>query len=262
MKCITLVTDFSEKDGYPGIMKGVILDITPQAVIIDISHDIPPQDIRQAAILLARSAPYFPTGTIHVCVVDPDVGTERHGIIAQLGSQFFIGPDNGLMTQLFKRAVRDGLEIKIQTLQNPEYQLSPVSHTFHGRDIFAPAAGHLANGAPLSSFGESVTDPALLDFPVPTRTDRGWKGDVVSVDAFGNLACNLESEHIAHPESAEIRIKERMIKGLNQTFAEGQPGELIALLDSFGQLSICVVNGSAEKILCAHVGEPVWLIEN
>jgi len=262
MKCITLLTDFSEKDGYPGIMKGVILNIAPQAVIIDISHDIPPQNIRHAAILLARSAPYFPAGTTNVCVVDPGVGTERRGIIAQLGSQFFIGPDNGLITLLYQRAVRDGLEIHIHALQNPGFQLSPISHTFHGRDVFAPAAGHLAKGVTLSNFGESVSDPVLLDFPIPTRTDQGWRGEVISLDAFGNLASNLESRHIAYPGSAEIRIKDRIIKGLNQTFAESQPGDLVALLDSFGQLSICMVNGSAEKSLGVRVGEPIWLIEN
>lgn len=261
MKCITLITDFTEKDGYAGIMKGVILNIAPQAVIIDITHEIPPQDIRQAAILLDRSAPYFPAGTIHVCVVDPGVGTERRGIIAQLGSQFFIGPDNGIMTLLYQRAVRDELEIQVYALQNPDFQLSPVSHTFHGRDIFAPAAGHLANGAPLSSFGEPVSDLVLLDFLVPTRTDRGWQGEVISVDAFGNLACNFESHHFVHPESVEIRIKERMVNGLSRTFADRQPGEVVALLDSFGQLSICVVNGSAENVLGVRVGEPVWLIE-
>jgi len=262
MKWITLLTDFTEKDGYVGIMKGVILSIAPQTVIIDISHEVAPQDVLQAAFLLGRSAPYFPAGTIHVCVVDPGVGTERRGIIAQLGSQFFIGPDNGLMTLPYQYAVRDGLEIRIHALQNPDFQLSPVSHTFHGRDIFAPAAGYLANGIPLSNFGKSVPDPVLLDFPVPIRTYQGWQGEVISIDAFGNLACNLGSHHFMHPKSTEIRIKERMIKGLNKTFADRQPGDLVALLDSFGQLSICVVNGSAKDIIGVSVGEPVWLTEN
>jgi hypothetical protein len=262
MKWITLLTDFTEKDGYVGIMKGVILGIAPQTVIIDISHEVAPQDVLQAALLLGRSAPYFPAGTAHVCVVDPGVGTERRGIIAQLGSQFFIGPDNGLMTLLHKRAVGDGSEIRIHALQNPDYHLSPVSQTFHGRDIFAPAAGHLANGTPLSNFGESVSDPVLLDFPVPIRTDQGWQGEVISIDAFGNLASNLEVKHITHPGSIKIRIHNQWISGLSATFADRQSGELVALLDSFGQLSICVVNGSAEETLGISVGESVWLIEN
>lgn len=262
MKWITLLTDFTENDGYVGIMKGVILNIAPKAVIIDLSHEVPPQNVQQAALLLGRSEPYFPAGTAHVCVVDPGVGTGRRGIIAQLSSHFYIGPDNGLMTLLYQRASRDGFEIRIHALENTAYQLSPASHTFHGRDIFAPAAGHLANGAPLSSYGDPVSDPVLLDMPKPRRSDHGWQGEVISVDAFGNLACNLEAKHFAHPESAKIRINNRLISGLSITFADRQPGELVALLDSFGQLNICVVNGSAEGTLGAHVGEPVWLIEN
>jgi hypothetical protein len=120
----------------------------------------------------------------------------------------------------------------------------------------------LANGIPLSNFGKSVPDPVLLDFPVPIRTYQGWQGEVISIDAFGNLACNLGSHHFMHPKSTEIRIKERMIKGLNKTYADRQPGDLVALLDSFGQLSICVVNGSAKDIIGVSVGEPVWLTEN
>lgn len=262
MKWITLLTDFTERDGYVGIMKGVILNIAPQAVIIDISHEVPPQDVPRVAHMLGRSAPYFPAGTVHVCVVDPGVGTQRRGIIAQLGSQFFIGPDNGLMTVLYQCAVNDGLEIQIHALENPEYQLSSVSHTFHGRDVFAPAAGHLVNGAPLNSFGSPISDPVLLDLPEPQRTDHGWQGHVTSIDAFGNLACNLDAQPFAHPETINIRIKDRWISGLSATFADRQPGELIALVDSFGQLSISVVNGSAEKMLDVCVGEPVWLIEN
>jgi S-adenosylmethionine hydrolase len=262
MKLITLLTDFTERDGYPALMKGVILGIAPDAVIVDLSHKIDPQEIRQAALLLGRSAPFFPAGTVHVCVVDPGVGTERRGIIAQLGSQFFIGPDNGLMTLLYQRAGKEKQEIQIYALENRGYQLFPVSHTFHGRDIFAPTAGHFTNGVPLNNFGEPVSDPFLLDFPIVTRTDRGWQGEVVSIDAFGNLSCNLEAQHFAHPESVRIRINECMINGLDETFADRQPDELVALLDSFGQLNISVVNGSAKEKLGIGVGEPVWLIEN
>jgi hypothetical protein len=199
---------------------------------------------------------------VHVCVVDPGVGTERRGIIAQLGSQFFIGPDNGLMTLLYQRAGKDGQKIQIHTLQNPDYQLSPLSSTFHGRDIFAPAAGNLINGIPLSSFGEPVSDPVLLNMPVPKRTEQGWQGEVISIDSFGNLACNLEAQHFAHPKTINIRIKDRWISGLSATFADRQLGELVALLDSFGQLSICMVNDSVEKMLGVRMGEPVCLIEN
>jgi len=260
MKLITLLTDFSDNDGYPAIMKGVILGIAPDARIVDLSHAIPPQDIRLAALLLGRSAPYFPPGTAHLCVVDPGVGTDRRGIVARLGSRYFIGPDNGLMTLLFRQALQEQADIEIFTLENPAYQLSPVSRTFHGRDIFAPAAAHLVNGKPLSAFGRLVNDPVLLDFPLPEKTADGWQGEVISIDAFGNLACNLEKKHMAHPEAAQICIKDHVIKGLSRAFADRRPGEVCALLDSFGQLSICVVNGSASKFLDAAVGEPVRLI--
>ena len=261
MKLITLLTDFSDNDGYPAVMKGVILGLAPDAQIIDLSHAITPQDIRQAARLLGRSAPYFPSGAVHLCVVDPGVGTERRGIIARLGSRFFIGPDNGLMTQLYRQALQEQTDIEIFTLENPSYQLSPVSRTFHGRDIFAPAAAHLVNGIPPSAFGRPVNDPVLLDLPLPEKTADGWLGEVVSIDAFGNLACNFDAKHVAHPETDIIRIKDRTINGLNRAFADRRPGELCALLDSFGQLSICVVNGSAAEVLDAGVGEPVRLIE-
>jgi len=261
MKLITLLTDFSDNDGYPAIMKGVILGIAPGALMLDLSHAIAPQGIRQAALLLGRSAPFFPPGAVHLCVVDPGVGTEQRGIIARLGSRFFVGPDNGLMTLLYRQALREQADIEVFSLENPAYQLCPVSRTFHGRDIFAPAAAHLVNGVPLSAFGRPVTDPLLLDFPLPEKTADGWLGEVISVDAFGNLACNFDAAHVTRPEQSQIRIKAHMINGLSQAFADHQPGELCALLDSFGQLSICVVNGSAAELLDAGVGEPVRLIE-
>jgi len=261
MKLITLLTDFSDKDGYPAVMKGVILGIAPDAQIINLSHAIAPQDILQAGLLLVRSAPYFPSGATHLCVVDPGVGTDRRGIVARLGSRFFIGPDNGLMTLLYRQAVQEQADIEIFTLENPAYQLAPVSRTFHGRDIFAPAAAHLVNGVPLSAFGRPVNDPVLLDLPLPKKTVDGWQGEVVSIDAFGNLACNLDAAHVPHPEQAQIRIKDRTINGLSLSFADHRAGELCALLDSFGQLSICIVNGSAAELLDAGVGEPVRLIE-
>lgn len=257
MKLISLLTDFTQQDGYVGVMKGVILSIAPDAPIIDLSHQIPPQDVQQAARMLGRSAPYFPAGTIFVCVVDPGVGTRRRGIIARLGTQSYIGPDNGLVTLLYQSAERSKDQIAIFTLENPGYQVSPVSRTFHGRDIFAPAAAHYFNGAPIESFGQPVSDPVLVEFPEPRRTRNGWQGEVISIDSFGNLACNLTRAHIDKPESTRIHIKHRMIHGLKSTFGQNQPGELTAMLDSFGYLSISVVNGSARDELDAEVGNMV-----
>lgn len=261
MNLITLLTDFGEKDGYAGVMKGVILSIAPQAVIVDLSHAIPPQAVRQAALVLGRSARYFPAGAIHVCVVDPGVGSSRRGLIGQVGGQFFIGPDNGLISVLYRRVHQEGGLIALYSLDNPDYRLNPVSHTFHGRDIFAPAAGHLAGGVALERFGERVLDPLLLAFPEPRRSAHGWQGEIVSIDAFGNLASNLDERHCARPEALIIRLKGHSIQGLSATFASSKPGQLAAILDSSGSLSICLVNGSAEKEMGARVGDPLELIE-
>ena len=262
MKLITLLTDFTERDGYVGVMKGVILGIAPDAVIVDLSHDIPPQDVMQAALLLGRSAPFFPEGSVHVCVVDPGVGTTRRGIIARLGGQFFIGPDNGLMTLLYNRALQDGGSVEVYRLENREYQLSPLSHTFHGRDVFAPASAHLVNGIALENFGQPANDPVMLQFPEPLKTKDGWHGQVIHIDAFGNLACNLSVGQLANLSAPNIRIKDQMIQTIKLTFGEGKPGELIAVIDSFGSLSLSVVNGSAAKSLGAKVGDSVYVVND
>lgn len=257
MKLITLLTDFSDRDGYVGVMKGVILGIAPQARVVDISHSIPPQEVRQAAWMLARSAPFFPPGTVHVAVVDPGVGTSRRGIIAQLGAQVFVGPDNGLMTLLHQRCAGLGEIIRIHNLQNSAYQLKPVSFSFHGRDVFAPAAAHFINGVALEEFGAPVSDPLLLDFPEPRRGADGWVGEIIHVDAFGNLASNIRAQHLEKKANTRIIIKNMEINGIRNTFGEGMPGEMLAIMDSFGYLSICVVNGSAANALDAGVGETI-----
>ena len=257
MQIVTLLTDFGEKDGYVGVMKGVILGIAPQVRIVDLSHAVSPQDVREAALLLGRSAPYFPAGTIHVAVVDPGVGTQRRGIAAQFGGQFFVGPDNGLITLLYQSARSKLLEIKIVHLDQPKYWLPQVSRTFHGRDIFAPAAAHLAKGVALDSLGTAIADPVLLSIPSPKRIKVGWQGEVIHKDVFGNLATNIRKEDL--PEGADICVS---IKGkgkiqLKRTFGEEKPGDLVAVIDGFGYLTICVVNGSAAQLLGADVGEKV-----
>lgn len=257
MKLITLLTDFSDRDGYVGVMKGVILGIAPLARFVDISHSIAPQDVRQAAWMLARSVPFFPPGTVHVAVVDPGVGTSRRGIIAQLGEQFFIGPDNGLITLLHQRCAGLGETIRMHELESDAYQLKPVSFSFHGRDVFAPAAAHFINGVDLEKFGGPISDPLLLDFPEPRRVADGWVGEIIQVDAFGNLAANIRALHLENKANTRIIIKNMEINGIRNTFGEGTPGELLAILDSFGSLSICVVNGSAATVLDAGVGETI-----
>jgi len=257
MKIITLLTDFTETDGYVGIMKGVILGLAPAARIVDLSHDMPPQNVLQAALTLGRCAPYFPEGTIHVGVIDPGVGTERRGMAARIGRQYFVGPDNGLCTRLIQDAKEKNEPMEMFSLDTPDYQLPEVSRSFHGRDVFAPAAAHLAAGAELASFGEPITDPVLLEIPEPRPTAKGWEGEVLYADAFGNLTVNIRREQLADAGRVDILIKGRNIPGIRDTFGEGEPGELAAIIDSFGFLSICIVNGSAAERLDASAGEPV-----
>jgi S-adenosylmethionine hydrolase len=257
MTVITLLTDFGMRDGYPGVMKGVIWKIAPGVQITDLSHEISPQNILEAALLLSRTAPYFPNGTIHVAVVDPGVGTSRRGIAAQLGSQFFVGPDNGLFSLMIVRAEANNETIKYVHLNQSEYWLSNVSTVFHGRDIFAPIAAHLASGIPLDNLGVVIIDPVRLELPVPICTQNGWLGQVIHIDHFGNLSTNLDLRHLQNVSNVIIRIKDRQVLGLASTFCERPVGTLIGLIDSSGSLAISVVNGSAADILDTQIGDQV-----
>lgn len=253
---ITLTTDFGYRDGFVGMMKGVIWGICPSAQIVDLSHDIAPQNVAQGALLLGRAARYFGAGSVHVAVVDPGVGTDRRGLAARIGGQYFVGPDNGLCTPLVEAARRAGEECVFAALDNPVYWLPNVSRTFHGRDVFAPAAAHLACGLNLEALGTVISDPVLKPLPAAQKTADGWLASVIAVDAFGNLATNL-SWNEALGGSLTIHIKGRVIKGLSTTFGEHAPGELIALVDSDGQIAIAQVNGSAARVLAAGLGEAV-----
>jgi S-adenosylmethionine hydrolase len=260
VKFITLLTDFGIHDGYPGVMKGVIWNIAPDVQIVDLSHDISPQDVMQAALLLGRSAPYFPAEAIHVAVIDPGVGTSRRPIAGQLGEYFFVGPDNGLLTLLLDHAEGDRQQVKLVNLDKPAFWLPSVSKTFHGRDIFAPIAAHLAAGTPLDQLGSPIHDPIRLDIPKPVRTPHGWLGQVIYIDHFGNLSTNITAGHLRSSEIMMVIIKETQISGLVQAFGDSAAGSLIAVIDSFAALSISVVNGSAANALHAHVGDPVEVL--
>lgn len=257
MAIITLTTDFGLQDGNVGVMKGVIANITPQTQIIDISHFIPPQDVFSGALILSRSVPYFPDHTIHIGVVDPGVGTQRRPIAARLGKHFFIGPDNGLCTLIYQAAQKQGAPIYFFHLDKPQYWLSNISHVFHGRDIFSPVAAHLAGGAPLEALGTRIYDPIQLQVPEPRRTKDGWAGEIIHIDHFGNIATNILHEHIDKKAVISVNICGHTIFGLNNTFGERPPGELIALFGSTGNLIISIVNGDAAQHINAHRGDPV-----
>lgn len=259
MPVISLMTDFGLKDGNVGVMKGVIWRFAPQAQIADVSHLISPQNIAEAALILFRSAPYFPDFSIHVVVVDPGVGTARRPMAARIGRQYYVGPDNGTITLLLERAEREGQETRFIHLNRPEYWLPEVSYVFHGRDIFAPIAGRLAAGTPLEALGTPFEDPVRLSLPQPERTSSGWRGQVIHIDHFGNAASNIRVEHLGemlqHKERITVRVGGAEIRGLVNTFGERAPGELVALLGSTGNLIVSVVNGSAQARLGLQVGD-------
>ena len=266
MGLITLTTDFGLKDGNVGVMKGVIWGIAPATQIVDLSHLIGPQNIPEAALILLRSAPYFPDGTVHVVVVDPGVGTARRPLVARLGGQYFVGPDNGVITLWLERTEGQGLlpestqVTEFLHLDRPQYWLPEVSHVFHGRDIFAPVAAHLSSGVPLIKLGTPITDPTLLALPQPERTAIGWRGEVIHLDHFGNIATNLLRQHLEGQPVATVGLNGVKIQGMVHTFGERPTGEIIALFGSTGNLIVSEVKGNAAQRLSAKVGDRVEVI--
>lgn len=259
MPVITLTTDFGDKDGFVGAMKGVIWGICPEARIADISHQVSPQNVLEAAIVLQRAAPYFPPGTVHIAVVDPGVGTQRRALAARIGAQYFIGPDNGLFTPLIADARDAGLETIFVSLEQPRYWLPRVSRTFHGRDIFAPSGAHLAAGVRLEELGRLITDPVLLPLAQPEKITGGYRAQISAIDTFGNLATNLAWSRVAG-KALLISLKGRLIHGVSSAYGQHPSGELIALVDSEDFIEVAVVNGSAAALLGAQVGDTLEVL--
>lgn len=257
MSIITLTTDFGIKDGNVGAIKGVIWNIAPQAQIADLSHLITPQNIPEAALIVARAAPYFPADTIHVAVVDPGVGTQRRPIAARLGNQFVVGPDNGVFTMLLENTEKNSQPVQWVHLDQHQFWLENISNVFHGRDIFAPVAGHLASGIPLEKLGSPISDPVRLNFNQPMRTVYGWRGEIIHIDHFGNIHTNIRTEHLQDAKVATIRVCGVNIQGMVRTFGERSSGELIGLFGSNGNLIVSVVNGNAARRLNARLEDPV-----
>lgn len=257
MSIITLTTDFGIKDGNVGAMKGVIWNIAPQAQIADLSHLITPQNIPEAALIVARAAPFFPANTIHVAVVDPGVGTERRPVAAMLGNHYVVGPDNGVFTLMLENAEKTSQPVRWVHLDQPRYWLENISNVFHGRDIFAPIAGHLAAGVPLEELGSPIDNPVRLNFNQPKRMVYGWRGEIIHLDHFGNIHTNIRTEHIGEAKVATIRLCGVNIQGLVRTFGERPTGELIGLFGSNGNLIISVVNGNAARRLSAKLEDSV-----
>ena len=259
MQIITLTTDFGDIDPYVGIMKGVILNIYPYAKIVDITHTIPPQDIWQANWTIQNSYNYFPHKTIHLCIVDPGVGSKRKAILIETKNYFFIGPDNGLFTNVpEKEEVINIIELseKKYWLPNLKGEIDPAP-TFHGRDIFSPVAAHLAKGVAAKEFGTQLEKETLVKLSLNsfTKTQKGIAGIVKYIDHFGNIITNIPKSDI--PTKIHGRIKNVDFKGLAQSYSEGELNKLIAINGSTGYLELSINSGNAAKITKAQVGDKV-----
>lgn len=254
---ITLLTDFGTQDAYVGILKGVIAQICPIAQVVDLTHRIPPQDRLAARFNLLNAYPYFPRGTIHLVVVDPGVGTERRGVAIQTSRAFLVGPDNGV----FSGILQTHPALAAVTLTNPQYwYAATISSTFHGRDIFAPVAAHLADGIPLAALGETIDPDSLvsLDIPVaiaPTPDTR--QGVLQYIDHFGNLITNLSGQDLPG-DAWVVHFQGQVLPG-HQTYGEVAPGTPVVLVGSHGWVEIAINGGNAQAILQAQVGDGVWL---
>ena len=262
MTVMSLTTDFGQENGFVGVMKGVIWGIAPDAKISDITHDIPPQNVRLGAYSLWRVVPFFPPGSVHIAVVDPGVGTDRRPIGLRIGDQKFIVPDNGLITPLLEDGENAGKPIEIVHLNNQDYWLPEVSHTFHGRDIFAPTGAHLAKGIPLKELGDLIDDPIRIEYYRPKKTKKGYEAHITIIDVFGNLTTDLPAQKIIDAKHVTFRFKDHVIDGLVYSYGRREHGELIALVDSEYYIEISVVNGSAAQFTEAEIGDCVEVIVN
>jgi hypothetical protein len=253
---VTLLTDFGTNDHYVASMKGVILKINPHCKVIDITHHIHPQDIMEGAFVLANAFSYFPEGTVHLAVVDPEVGGPRDPILIVTDHFFFVGPDNGL----FSLALRKEKIRETYVLTEKRFFLPEISQTFHGRDIFAPVAGHLTLGISPKAFGRRIDSLKTLNFPEPIVRGMNLIGEVIHIDSFGNLITNIGREGFSQFIQGRpflIKAGKGVIKGLKDGYWEGKKNEPIALFGSGGCLEIAVREGSAEKMLKMKKGDSI-----
>jgi S-adenosylmethionine hydrolase len=252
---VTLTTDFGEDSPYVAAMKGVILATNAAARIVDLSHQTPAQDVRYASFFLAASLPYFPAGTLHVVVVDPGVGSERAILYAELGGQRILAPDNGCLTGLVSRV---GEPTVVRKLEETGYWRPTVSSTFHGRDIFAPVAGHLSLGLDPARLGPLFANWLRLEEAQPIRGAMESHGEVVFVDHFGNLISNIPADAVSQPPQW-LQVGKRRLKRFAwvRSYAEARPGDLVVLVSSENRMEVAVAQGNAAKRLRAGVGTSI-----
>jgi hypothetical protein len=253
----TLLTDFGDRDTYVGVMKGVMAQICPQLRFIDLTHEIPPQNLAAARFSLANAYPYFPPHTIHVAVVDPGVGTSRRSIAVQMENGFLVGPDNGIFGGVFSRYKI----VAAVELNNSNYWRTPVpSNTFHGRDVFSPAAAYIANGVPLAELGTAIDPNTLVDLDLPTceTNENGYLGSVQYCDRFGNLVTNIPGSYV-NGKVWHAVIGNRHLPS-HQTYNDVEVGGLLALIGSHGWVEVAANQGSAAAQLPQSWGASVQVI--
>jgi len=255
---LTLTTDFGLSDHFVGTMKGVILGICPDAQIVDISHDVTPFEIGEGAYLIAQAWRYFPKKTVHVVVVDPGVGTARRPILVEAGGQYFIGPDNGVLSMVYLQE-----KSKVRLISNEKYFRHPVSKTFHGRDIFAPVAAHLAAGVQPARFGKPMEDYLKPEFEKPHRAGkRTWIARILKIDRFGNIITNIHTNDFGDLalRNFSLSLGPQTVTVLAQNYAQCAPGELFLILGSSGYYEVSISQGSAAKYVKCEPGAAIELM--
>jgi len=259
---VTLTSDFGINDHFVGTMKGVILNIAPEAKIIDISHSVQPFDILDGALAIAQAYSYFPTGTTHVVVVDPGVGTARRPLLVSTERHYLVAPDNGVLSLILDREER----VKVRHITGQHYFLQPISNTFHGRDVFAPVAGYLAKGVDPAKMGDEISDYVRFSAPKPKAVDdKTFRGVVLKVDRFGNLVTNFTLSDVPGlfqepPVPFKIVIADREITELHNTYSEALPNEVFAILGSMGYLELAASRASAAQLLGVGKGSEVHIV--
>ena len=250
---ITLLSDFGTRDGYVGSMKGVLLSLCPEARLIDITHQVPAHDILPAALILEATAPFFPPGTVHLVVVDPGVGSSRRALAASAAGQYFVGPDNGLFTPFFA----DDKVAGVVAVDEERLRVKAVSSTFHGRDLFAPAAAHIARGADYRLLGEPLENPVRLAWPGVERRGDELAGTILYVDHFGNGVTSLRDRDLAGATVANVRCRGFDFGPLRRHYAEVVPSAPVALINSMGRLEVALAQANAAVAVGFAPGDEV-----
>ena len=253
---ITLTTDFGLADHYVGVMKGVISTIAPTVRVIDLCHELPAYGVAEAAFTIAQSYRYFPSGTVHVVVVDPGVGTNRKALLVDAGGQRFVAPDNGVLSQVFEKE-----EFKAWSVDKARFALESASYTFHGRDLFAPISAYAATGKPSAEFGESLERPVRLPRTAPHEIAPGrWRGRVLSIDRFGNIVTSFPAAMLPEAtDSFELAAGEAKTAALATVYVQGAADEIFAIVGSSGYLELSLREDSAAARAEVSVGDPAEL---